>query len=367
MEGDIEVLEKAIQNLEAIGEKDDDLSHQDLYKNWGKYGSQEERRKELLETQKSNRQNKVDKLRGLINVVKQEKTFKPSNKVSYRPNIYVAGFHKTPQTYSNVLMLSEWLIEKPSDFETNWYIAPCPKAMRLLVIAFHGNTKCFTKYGHFKFECCTSLPGGNPKSSGNCVLDCFYDKESNTMYVLDLLAWNNQPMTDGETEFRQFWMQTHLNDISAIKKISNFNKVIFKLLPMIPCTKENLNNLFSKFPPCDDLDFPALDGLLFYHRQAHYFAGQTPLVGWLFPYMVNEVLGQDITVSSEYLAGTPEDYTNQTDFISRFEEKLKQRSRRSINNSSMETENVESEENTESDKKVDSMESEVTRIDPRNK
>ncbi|XP_047510636.1 snurportin-1 isoform X2 [Pieris napi] len=306
MEGDIEVLEKAIQNLEAIGEKDDDLSHQDLYKNWGKYGSQEERRKELLETQKSNRQNKVDKLRGLINVVEQEKTFKPSNKVSYRPNIYVAGFHKTPQTYSNVLMLSEWLIEKPSDFETNWYIVPCPKAMRLLVIAFH-------------------------------------------------------------TEFRQFWMQTHLNDISAIKKISNFNKVIFKLLPMIPCTKENLNNLFSKFPPCDDLDFPALDGLLFYHRQAHYFAGQTPLVGWLFPYMVNEVLGQDITVSSEYLAGTPEDYTNQSDFISRFEEKLKKRNRRSRNNSSMETEYVESEENIESDKKVDSMESEDTRIDPRNK
>lgn len=36
---------------------------------------------------------------------------------------------------------------------------------------------------------------------------------------------------------------------------------------------------------------PTLDGLLFYHKMAHYVSGETPLVGWLFPYMVHEVLG----------------------------------------------------------------------------
>lgn len=38
-------------------------------------------------------------------------------------------------------------------------------------------------------------------------------------------------------------------------------------------------------------DTPILDGLLFYHKFAHYTSGVTPLVGWLYPFMVNEVLG----------------------------------------------------------------------------
>lgn len=32
-------------------------------------------------------------------------------------------------------MLSEWMVEKPSDFNTNWYVVPCPVGQRLLVIA----------------------------------------------------------------------------------------------------------------------------------------------------------------------------------------------------------------------------------------
>lgn len=34
-------------------------------------------------------------------------------------------------------MLSEWMIEKPSDFSQNWYVVPCPKGVRLLVVANH--------------------------------------------------------------------------------------------------------------------------------------------------------------------------------------------------------------------------------------
>jgi len=43
-------------------------------------------------------------------------------------------------------------------------------------------------------------------------------------------------------------------------------------------------NLFGK-------DGPAVDGLLFYHSQAHYIPGKTPLVGWLKPHMMSTVLG----------------------------------------------------------------------------
>lgn len=37
-----------------------------------------------------------------------------------------------------------------------------------------------------------------------------------------------------------------------------------------------------------------VDGLLFYHRQTHYTPGSTPLVGWLRPYMVSDILGIEV-------------------------------------------------------------------------
>lgn len=54
--------------------------------------------------------------------------------VYYRPNIYVAGFNRASPTYSNVLMMSEWMIEKPEDLHDNWFITPCPVGVRVLVV-----------------------------------------------------------------------------------------------------------------------------------------------------------------------------------------------------------------------------------------
>lgn len=32
-------------------------------------------------------------------------------------------------------MLSEWMIEKPEDLKEEWLITPCPKGVRMLVVA----------------------------------------------------------------------------------------------------------------------------------------------------------------------------------------------------------------------------------------
>lgn len=69
----------------------------------------------------------------------------------YRPNIYVAGFHKAPATYNNVLMLSEWIIEKPADFHENWYVAPCPKGVRMLLVAYGVRISCLI-HTHIRVE-----------------------------------------------------------------------------------------------------------------------------------------------------------------------------------------------------------------------
>lgn len=37
-----------------------------------------------------------------------------------------------------------------------------------------------------------------------------------------------------------------------------------------------------------------MDGLLFYHKETHYTPGSTPLVGWLRPYMVADILGIEV-------------------------------------------------------------------------
>ncbi|XP_039761413.1 snurportin-1 [Pararge aegeria] len=340
MEDDLEILERALSNLEAT--ESQEKSYEGLYKNWGKSGSQEERRAELLETQKANRNNKIDRFRGILELVNavedNNNLFNTQEKGPYSPKVYVAGFHKTCLKYSNVLMLSEWMIEKPSDFEKNWFVVPCPKGVRLLVIANNGITKFYTKYGQFKFERYTGLPGGNPYNFYRkhcCVLDCFYYQPSNTLYIVDLLAWNNQPMTDGETEFRRYWMQTQLEDFPDTKTINNKNKVIIDILPMMPCTTHYLSFMLSSYPYFKD-NFPPLDGLLFYHKKAHYVAGQTPLVGWLYPYMIPEVLGEEITMHPGYLEEMPADYVNQGDFIEKFEAKHNKKNKRGSSNA-MET------------------------------
>jgi|SRR6218665_1305126 len=51
-----------------------------------------------------------------------------------------------------------------------------------------------------------------------------------------------------------------------------------------------------------------LDGLLFYHKQAHYTFGSTPLVVWLKAYMLPEILG--VQVPDHYVAETPSTYGN---------------------------------------------------------
>ncbi|KAM3967481.1 snurportin-1 [Aphomia sociella] len=321
----LEKLQTTVVSQNENGNKKNEF--ESLYKYSGRLGGQEERRREILEIQKNNRRDKLDKHRGileLVSVVEEENVFKSQNKAQYRPKIHVPGFNQAFPTYNNVLMLSEWMVEKPMDFNENWYVTPCPKGARMLVIAYQGITKCYSKYGKFRFQFRSELPGGCPSTSCTkkcCVLDCFYDQERNTMYILDLLAWSNQPMTDCETEFRHYWLETKVSEIPGLKVISEQNTTLFSLLPKVSCTPDLLNNLMQTYPIFPD-NKPEIDGLLFYHKGAHYVAGETPLVGWLYPYMVQEVLGDEIRVHEEFLAARPADYVNQSDFIEKFQENL---------------------------------------------
>ncbi len=66
-----------------------------------------------------------------------------------------------------------------------------------------------------------------------------------------------------------------------------------------------------------------VDGLLFYHADAHYHFGNTSLVTWLKPYMISEQLGLH-DVHACFLRDIPSDYVNYLTDIQKYEETRRQ-------------------------------------------
>lgn len=42
-------------------------------------------------------------------------------------------------------------------------------------------------------------------------------------------------------EFRQYWLKSQLTEMPELTTINKKNKMVFQLLPMVPCTQESLN------------------------------------------------------------------------------------------------------------------------------
>jgi hypothetical protein len=78
--------------------------------------------------------------------------------------------------------------------------------------------------------------------------------------------------------------------MSCLSERSNDNAFIFLSLPYHQADVSTMTAVMAT-EHLFGSDGPALDGLLFYHSQAHYISGNTPLVGWLKPHMMPTVLG----------------------------------------------------------------------------
>ncbi|XP_075016579.1 snurportin-1 isoform X3 [Calonectris borealis] len=182
---------------------------------------------------------------------------------------------KLPKRYANQLMLSEWLVDVPLDLEQEWVVVVCPVGKRALVVASRGTTAAYTKSGFCVNKFPSLLPGGNRHNSTSekvyCILDCIYNEAKQTYYILDVMCWRGHPVYDCQTDFRFFWLFSKIQEEEGLGEKSRINPV---------------------------------DGLLFYHKQTHYTPGSTPLVGWLRPYMVPEILG--LAVPATVLTAKPD-------------------------------------------------------------
>lgn len=255
-----------------------------------KYSSleQSERRQQLLERQKFKRLDYVNHARRLAEddwtgMESEEEDKKGDEEMD------IDTGKKLPKRYANQLMLSEWLIDVPSDLGQEWIVVVCPVGKRALIVASRGSTSAYTKSGYCVNKFSSLLPGGNKRNSTTAkdytILDCIYSEAKQTYYILDVMCWRGHPFYDCQTDFRFYWMHSKLPEEEGLGENTKLNPFKFVGLKNFPCTPESLCKVLS-------MDFPfEVDGLLFYHKQTHYSPGSTPLVGWLRPYMVSDILG----------------------------------------------------------------------------
>lgn len=268
---------------------------------------QTDRRNELLSEQKKQRNCLVDAQRD-IKPLKQHTT-SPAQK-------------RRNETYKNTLQLSEWWMEKPEDIE-NWYIRPCPKGMRCLVVAANGRTEVYNKKGRFINKFRSQLPGDQRQRHLITMLDCVFVPTLSEYFVLDVLAYGNQDMTDCEASFRFYWIQSRLQE-DHLDTVSAQNQHAFREIEKCECGDEIALNTFLATFPLWKSNTPELDGFLFYHKESAYVSGTTPLVLWLFPFMLPEILNVP-ELNENYLLQKPDDYTNYLTFIDEFNRAIKQR------------------------------------------
>ena len=205
--------------------------------------------------------------------------------------------------YRNQLMLSEWLVDIPEDFEENWQFVVCPIGKRCIVVSGYGTTSAYNRAGQLMTNFPSLLPGGcshtyRLATRDYCILDCIYHETSHTFHVLDVMCWAGLTVYDSDTEFRSFWKATKLRDEEEkLSKYSRINPLVFQDLIYHPCSKESFSEVLGGAWPME------VDGLLFVHKKAHYTIGRSPLASWLKPHMIPDIL--KIPVSEQFLSCAP--------------------------------------------------------------
>ncbi|CAH1796903.1 unnamed protein product [Owenia fusiformis] len=284
--------------------------------------SQDERRKSILERQKEKRFNYQSHARRLA-----DSDWSTADDDEYEDDgaeeameTVSEPVNKPGRYYSNQLMFSEWMVAVPENFDKEWLMVMSPVGKRVLLIASKGITRAYGKTGYKLNEFASAIPGGSMSQQGRgsheySVLDCVWSEALQTYFIIDMMCWKSHPIYDTETEFRFFWMhQKFTEDCPNISKLTRANQFHIVPLPHFACSRESLQVTMEQAAP----DFK-VDGLLFYHKKSHYAFGSTPLVTWLKPWMLPEVL--NIPVPEKYMKLKPPQYNTAGEFIDNFNKK----------------------------------------------
>lgn len=269
---------------------------------------QGERRLQMLKAQKKQRDEAVDEARGLVQAIENYSLPNyQSNRLPYRVDVF----------YRNKVQLSEWLRDRPDDLD-NWILVPCPKGKRHIVVAAANKTIAYSKGGTVIDIFQSSLQSGRYLT----VLDCIFSEETQSFYVLDVLIYHNQEFLLCEASFRFYWVRSKFDEFDH-SLVHSGNQYAFHHIDRAEFDHpEEVEGMLSRYPLWED-NKPALDGFLLYHKLAHYTHGKTPLVGWLLPWMIPEMLGY--AVNPEYVKQKPSGSVSALEFMTDFDEQREQR------------------------------------------
>lgn len=273
------------------------------------------RRVLFLEEQKQRREDQYSFLRDLKKIVpslkltkKQQKDLLMSEKVKQQAT------NRFNYKFKNILMLSEWMMESPEDLE-DYLLIPCPKGVRMsLVLGDRQSShtcEAYYKNGMHFFDIKTNLPY-------DTILDCIFSKTTKTIYILDVLMYAGRDVVNCDTEFRRFWIKSKF----AEENLESFNREIkLKIIDDFDFSNSHVvYECFQKYPVFDD--GAVLDGFFFYNKKSSYTFGSTPLVLWLFAFMIEEILTM-FRVHPRLNNERPQNYTNYLNYIEEFNEKVK--------------------------------------------
>ncbi|VDK43455.1 unnamed protein product [Anisakis simplex] len=220
--------------------------------------------------------------------------------------------------YANELMLSEWLVDIPTTLSTDWICLPCPVGRRALVVASNGVTSAYSKSGYLINQFSSYLPGGNRSSHTHyTLLDCVYSAKQSTFYCLDMITWKDSTVADSDFECRLFLLNSRISENENFNEISKQFPYRFVCLPSCRCHRSSIEQLMKS---STDFEFE-LDGVLFYYAGALYRPGQSPLVGWLKPWMLPEILS--VSIPDALMSGNSSSKGTSQKFIDEFNTKHK--------------------------------------------
>ncbi|KHN85719.1 Snurportin-1 [Toxocara canis] len=199
--------------------------------------------------------------------------------------------------YADELMLSEWLVDIPDTLSTDWICLPCPLGKRALVVASNIRLYAFRpcwmeeRMVGVKYELAHKKELEIERRAHYTLLDCVFSPEQLTFYCLDMIAWNDSAVADSDFECRLFLLNSRISENENFKEVSKQFPYRFLCLPSCRCVKSSMEELMRT-------EFPfELDGVLFYYAGVLYRSGQSPLVGWLKPWMLPEILSVEIPPS----------------------------------------------------------------------
>ncbi|GMS84665.1 hypothetical protein PENTCL1PPCAC_6840, partial [Pristionchus entomophagus] len=284
------------------------------FKNVTKASEQQARRRtEALERQKNAREEKLDKMRKIVEMEDEEDMGSMTSE-------------ETRRLYDGALMTSEWLIDIPDELTQSWISVMVPAGKRALVIANRGETKVYNKGGRLLRTLDSRLPGGQRGGQGrtkghSCMLDCIVILEKLQFFVLDVIQWNDMTFYDSPYDLRRFYLNSRMEENMQLSHTHPKSRATFHLLPSCVATTDAITKMMST-----SVDFP-VDGLLFYHPEVLYTPGQSPLVGWLKPWMLPEIL--NVPIPEKFTSGAPscalkfiEQFNTENNFTSQVKKNL---------------------------------------------